>query len=102
MGRQMRYITYNIPSNRAVKRSLDCHKTLNRAHLGSSNDGVSFDGILFNGIIFDVYLTLALHNGISGLSVCFPYRMLNPLNWNMTSRNIPFRVFSERVYLPKS
>ena len=25
-------ITYNIPSNRAVKCSLDYHKTLNRAH----------------------------------------------------------------------
>jgi hypothetical protein len=46
MGRQMRYITRNTPSNRAVKRSLDCHKTLNRAHLGScQNDGVSFDGM---------------------------------------------------------
>jgi len=46
MGRQMFYITYNIPSNRAVKCSLGCHKTLNRAHLGSfPNDGVSSDGM---------------------------------------------------------
>ena len=57
----MRCITYNILSNRAVKRSLDCHKTLNRAHFGPCpNDGVSSDGMLPDSIIFDVYLTFSL------------------------------------------
>ena len=57
-------VTYNVPSNRAVKCSLKCRKTSIRAHLGSSpNDGVSSDGMPSNSIIYDVYLTLASCSG---------------------------------------
>jgi hypothetical protein len=45
MSRQMPCVTYNIPSNRAVKCLLECHKAVNRAHFGS-NDGISFDATL--------------------------------------------------------
>jgi hypothetical protein len=39
-------VTYNIPSNRAVKCLLGCHKVLNRAHKGSfPNDDASSDGM---------------------------------------------------------
>jgi hypothetical protein len=48
MGRHMPCVTYNILSNIAVKCSLDCHKALNRAHLGSSpSDDVSSDGMQY-------------------------------------------------------
>ena len=52
----MPFVTYNIPSNRAVKCSLGSHKALNRAHLGLVQMTMF---LLTECILFDVYLTLA-------------------------------------------
>jgi hypothetical protein len=57
MYRQMCCITYDIPSNRAVKCSLQCHKALNRAHLGSfPNDDVSSDEMHYISRLFDLMI----------------------------------------------
>jgi hypothetical protein len=60
MGRQIHCIKYNIPSDRAAKCSLECHKALNRAHLYCCTIDVF---LLTKRIMFDVYLTLVLDDG---------------------------------------